>query len=215
MAERKTRGADLVPLTGVLFVVLAVVGVFLGGEPPDADDPVREVVDYWADNEGAVILGSVLEGLAAVSLIFFAASLRRAIRRREGDAGVLSVAAMGGGIVAAAGIGVDAALRFTAADLAGEVRPVVIQTLNAIWADYFFPMVIGMAALVLATSLAALGTRVIPVWLAWIGFLICIALFTPAGFIAFLVSALWVLVVSVILWRQEATARTGPVGTTV
>jgi hypothetical protein len=57
--------------------------------------------------------------------------------------------------------------------------------------------------LVLATSLAALRTRIIPVWLAWIGFVIFVVFFTPAGFIAFLVSALWIIVVSVLLWRQE------------
>jgi hypothetical protein len=51
--------------------------------------------------------------------------------------------------------------------------------------------------------------RVIPTWLAWVSLLIFIVLFTPAGFIAFLVSALWIVVVSVLLWRQEATVGAG------
>ena len=215
MADRETRGGALTPLTGVVFVVLTVVALTMDGEAPDPDDPIREVVEYWVDNEGALIFGSVLEGLAAVALIFFAASLRRTLRRGEDGAGVLSVAAMGGGIVAAAGIGVDAAIRFAAADLADDVDPVVTQTLSALWGDFFFPMAIGIATLILATSLSALRTRVIPVWLAWIGFLICIGIFTPAGFIAFAVGGLWILTLSVLLWRQEAASSAGPVSPAV
>lgn len=216
MADRKSGTAALVPLTGVLFVILTVVGFLVGGEPPDADDPIDEVVEYWVDNDSAAMVGSVLHALGAVALIFFAASLRRVLRRREDGAGILSVAAMAGGIVAAAGIGVDASIRFATADLAGDVDPVVTQTLSALWSDFFFPMVVGIATLILATGLSALRTQVIPVWLAWIGFLICIAFFTPAGFIAFLVSALWILVVSILLWRQEATESSpGPVSAAV
>jgi hypothetical protein len=207
MADRTTRSA-LVPLTGVLFVVLTVASFVVAGDTPDADDPLGEVVEFWIDHEGQAFLGAILAALAAVALIFFAASLRRALRRGEDGAGVLSVAAMGGGIVAAAGIGTDAAFRFALGDLADDVDPVVTQTLNALWADFFFPMVVGLATLILATSLAALRTRVIPVWLAWIGILICVVFFTPAGFISFLVSGLWIVIVSALLWRQE-TAPTG------
>jgi hypothetical protein len=206
MAERRTRGGGFAPLTGVLFVVLIVVALLLGGEAPDADDPIREVVDYWVDNEGAATAGSVLEVLAAVALIFFAASVRGALRRREDASAILSTAAMGGGVVAAAGIGVDAAIRFAAADLAGDVDPRVIQTLNAMWADFFFPMVIGLGTLILATSLGALRTRLVPVWFAWIGIVICIVFATPIGFIGFLAGGLWLLILSVLLWRQEADA---------
>ena len=41
-----------------------------------------------------------------------------------------------------------------------------------------------------------------------LGFVVCIALFTPAGFVAFLIGGLWVIVLSVMLWRREATATT-------
>jgi hypothetical protein len=206
MADRRARSA-LVPLTGVLFVVLTVASFAVAGDTPDADDPIGEVVEFWIDHEGQALFGAILGALAAVALLFFAASLRSALRRGEDGAGVLSVAAMGGGIVAAAGIGTDSAFRFALGDLADDVDPVVTQTLNALWADFFFPMVVGLATLILATSLAALRTRVIPVWLAWIGILICVAFFTPAGFIAFLVSGLWIAIVSVLLWRQETAGR--------
>lgn len=206
MAENKARNAALVSLTGVLFVVLTLASFIVGGEPPDADDPIGEVVEFWVDNDAQNMIGSVLEGLAAVSLLFFAASLRRSLRRAEDGGGILSVAALAGGIVAAAGIGVDASIRFAAADLADEIDPVVTQTLNALWSSFFFPMVIGLATLVLATSLSALRSRIIPVWLAWIGFLIVVVFFTPAGFVAFIASGLWILIVSILLWRRESAS---------
>jgi hypothetical protein len=204
----------LAPLTGVLFVVLTVVSFIIEGEPPDVDDPAREVVEFYSDNEGQTITAAVVAALGAVALLFFAASLRRALRRGEDGAGVLSVAALAGGVVAAAGIATDSALRFMLADAADEksVDPAALQALNVFWSDFFFPMVVGIATLVLATSLSAFRTRVVPIWLAWIGFVIFVVFFTPAGFIAFLVSAIWIVIVSVILWRREVASSVAPAG---
>jgi hypothetical protein len=76
-------------------------------------------------------------------------------------------------------------------------------------------MVIGLASLILATSLAAMASHIIPTWLAIIGFIIFVALFTPAGFVAFLVGGVWVIVLSVLLWRREAATATGPVASPI
>jgi hypothetical protein len=218
MMERSRRTTALAPLTGILFVVLTFVSLVIAGEPPDSDASAEEAVEFWVDNDTAVMVGTVVEALGAVALIFFAASLRRSLHRGDAATGLLSTAAFGGGIVAAAGIGVDATLRFAAADLAGDVDPTVIQTLNGLWGNFFFPMVIGLATLILATSLAALQTHVIPLWLAIVGLVIAVAMFTPAGLVAFLVGGLWVIVLSVMLWRRESTATTptmvSPAGST-
>ena len=203
MSARTTRGSALLPLTGALAVVLIAIAFLAGGETPDADAPVREVVKYWTDHEGANMIGSVIEALAAVTLLFFAASLRRTSNRWT-DSSILPSVAFAGGIVAAAGFGVDASLRFAAADVAGDVDPAVLQTFSAAWANFFFPMVVGLASLILATSLAGWRARALPTWLAVIGILIFIAFFTPAGFIAFLVGGVWIIVLSVLLWRRES-----------
>jgi hypothetical protein len=190
------------PLTGVVFVVLVLVVFILEGETPDVDDSAREVVDFYGDHEGQTFFASVILTLASLVLIFFAATLRRALRYGEG-AGVLSMAAFGGGLVAATGFATDAALRFALADSADEIDPAAAQALNALFGDFFFPMVAGLSALILATSLAALRTRLVPAWLAWVGVLIVVVFFTPLGFVAFLASGLWIAVASVLLWRRE------------
>lgn len=204
MSARTTRGSALA-LTGVLLVVLLVVGFVVGGEAPDADARTREVVEYWTDHDAANIIGAAVEALAAVSLLFFAATLHR-VSKRWDDASILPAVAFAGGIVAAAGIGVDASIRFAAADVAGDVDPAVLQTLNAMWSNFFFPMAIGIAALILATSIGGLRARTLPTWLTVIGILIFVAFFTPAGFVAFLVGGLWIIVLSVLLWRREASS---------
>lgn len=206
MNAHSTRRNDaLVALTGVAFVVLTVVSFLIAGEPPDADAPASEVVDYWTDKDTVGMIGALIEALAALALLFFAARLSRYLARVDERRGVLSLAAFAGGIVAATGIAVDASLRFAAAELADDVDPVVTQTLNALWSSFFFPMVVGMATLILATSLAVVLTRqLLPMWMAIVGLILVVMFFTPAGFIAFLVSGLWVIVLSVMIWRDDS-----------
>jgi len=211
MVQGLTRTAALAPLTGVVFAILAVVALFISGDRPDADASAEAAVQFWTDNATANNVGALLEALAAVALLFFGASLWRALRRGEGNGGLLPLAAMGGGVVAAAGFGVDAAIRIAAADVAGEVDPVVTQTISAVWVNYGTPIVIGIATLIFAASLSALRTQVIPLWLAWIGIVISVALFTPIGFFASLAAFLWVVVVSAALWRHEAAGGAAPV----
>jgi len=193
----------LAPLTGVLFLVLVVASFMIEGESPDLGAGGEEIVEFYDDNEGQTIAAAIVASLAAVALVFFAATVRRALRREEREIGVLSAAAFGGGIVAAAGIATDSAFRFALAESADEIDPTALEALHALWENFFLPMVVGVAVLVLATSLAALRARFMPVWMAWIGFVIVLALFTPIGFFAFLVAALWLAILSVLLWRQE------------
>jgi hypothetical protein len=189
------------PLTGALFVIAAAVGFFISGEPPDVDDSVQEVVDFYVDNDTAIMVGSLLEAVAGLALIFFAATLARIVQVRKQV--VLPWVVLAGGAVAAAGFGVDASLRFAAADVAGDIDPVVVQTIHVVFADFFYPMVIGFAAFLFGASIAAIRTKVFPVWLAWIGILLAVVAFTPVGFIAALVSLLWILILSILLFVRE------------
>ena len=54
----------LVPLTGVGFVVVGIVSFIVGGEPKSADDPVREIVDFYVDNKDSIQVGAFI-GVAA------------------------------------------------------------------------------------------------------------------------------------------------------
>ena len=169
------------PLTGVVFVVLVIVSFILSGDLPDADEETGEVVEFWSDNDTELIVGALLGAIAALFFLWFAGSLRSALRVAEGGTGRLSAVAYGAGLVIVAGVAISAALQFAGADTAGDVPPEVTQTISVVSFDFFFPFSVGVAGLLFSSGLVALRAGALPGWLAW------------------------VLVVSVLLYRRQAT----------
>jgi len=72
----------------------------------------------------------------------------------------------------------------------------------------FIPMAAGVGMLVLASGLSAVRHGGVPRWLGWIGVVIGVLTFTPAGFFAFLASGVWIAIASILLTlaRQGAPA---------
>jgi hypothetical protein len=191
-----------VPLTGVAFVVVAIIAFAIGGEPPDAKEPVQEIVAHYADNKSSVQAGSVLAALAGVLLIFFAAYLSRVLRPAEGREGFLPRLILTGAAIMAVGIAIDATIAFAIADAAEEIDPTAVQALEALWDNDFLPIAMGTIVFLLATGLSILTHGGLPRWLGWAAIALAVLGATPIGFIAFIGSALWVAVVSVILTRR-------------
>ena len=200
------------PLTGLAFFVLALAGFIVGGESPDVDASTAKVVEFWKDNDVENVIGALLGALASFSLIWFGASLRSAILRIEGEPGRLGLLAFAGALCAGIGGAIDCALQFAAADSADELPAESIQTLNALYSDFFLPFTVGFAILLLAIGLASLRGGFLPRWLGWILSFIWILFFSPAGFFLFLATLLFIGVLSVVLFRrQESAGRPGPV----
>lgn len=201
------------PLTGVAFIVVVIAGFLVAGEPPDANSPPREIVDHYVDNKDSVMFGSLLSVIAAALVVFFGAVLRSALRATEGPGGVLSAVAFAGTIIMASGAALDATISFTLADRADDVTPVGVQTLQALWDNDFFPVVLGAALLLLGAGLSIARSGVLPRWLGWIAVLVGLLALTPIGFVAFPLGGLWVLIVSVMLtmrWRREPGSAAPP-----
>ena len=191
-------------LTGVVFVILLVASFAVSGETPSADDSVQEVVSFYSENESKVMISAILSGLSAVFFLFFVGSLASVLQSVEGPMAGLSAVARAGGVVAAVGILIVAGLMFTLGDAADSLEPAATQTLNALNADFFFPLAGGMATFLFASGLVAVRSRALPQWLGWAALVIAVASFTPAGFFAFLASIVWVLVVSIVLVLGKA-----------
>jgi hypothetical protein len=208
----ETGKRELAPLTGALFVVLVVVSFFaVAGSTPDSDASARKVVSYFGDNENKEIVASVVLALSAVPLLFFSGVLRERLRAALPGRSVLPIVAFAGGVVAAAGFLVAATLHFALADLATDIQPVAAQAINAIDNDFFLPFTTGLAVLLLATSLLVVRAKVVlPVWLGWVGIVLFVVFFTPAGFVAFGLSGIWIIVASVLLYLRGETAAVAP-----
>jgi hypothetical protein len=197
-----------VPLTGILFVVLAVLAFIVSGETPGTEDSPQEILDYYKDNDSDMIWASSLLGWAAVSFLFFLGVLRTMLRATETGPGWLSAVAFGGGLLLAAGMLSFAGFGFALGDTADDLTPEAAQALNSLNSDFFFLVAGGLGTLMIALGILSIRSRVLPAWLGWIALVIGIVAITPLGFFAFLVFLLWTVVVSVVLWR--APAATAP-----
>lgn len=197
----------LAPLTGVAFIAVAIVSFSVGGEPPDADEPVMEIVDHYVDNKDSVTVGAALGGVAAMLLVFFGGYLRKVLRAAEGEGGVLSAVALVGTAIMAVGIAIDGTIAIALAESAEDIDPTAVQALQALWDNDFLPIALGITLFLLATGIAVVRHGGLPKWLGWVAIVLAVLGVTPAGFVAFLGGALWILVVSVLL---AVGARRGP-----
>jgi hypothetical protein len=198
------------PLTGVAFVVVAIVAFAVGGEPPGADEPAQSIANHYRDNDTAAMVGAALIGVAGTLLIFFAGFLRRALHEAEGESGVLSLVAFAGAVVLATGVAIDAMLTFAMAEAADKIQPAQLQTLQAVWDNDFMPMALGLQVFLLAAGLSIVRHGALATWMGWLAIVLAVTAITPAGFIAFMGGALWVLAASVMLALRARGAAAQP-----
>ncbi len=196
----------LAPLTGVVFALIFYGAVFGGGETPDADAKAAEAVKYWSNHDTKQIVVSIAGVVATVFFIWFAGTLRSRLMEAEGGTGRLAATAYAGAVLFAAGLLVALGINFVVADTAGSLDPAATQALSALSSDLFFPLVGGTAVLYLATAVATLRTAALPAWLGWVTLVMGVVSFTPVGWIPFLLVGLWVLAISVILYRAQLPA---------
>jgi hypothetical protein len=211
------------PLSGVVYVVLFLVGILLGGE--GSGDSPEEHVAYYADagnraKEFAIFFVLVAAGLA---FLWFLAGLRGILVRAEGEVARWTALAYGAGIASTALFLGAVSLFVAPAGSAGEesfreVNPSAANIVgNAGYAMFACSiMVAGM--LVLATSIVALRTLVFPRWLSFAGFVVAPLLLLAIFFIPAFLWLAWVLAVSLVLilrtarvedWRTRPTSGAG------
>jgi hypothetical protein len=207
-----SRWERFAPLTGVIFFALILIVFILDNNTPNADASTADAVSYWTTHNSRAVAAGLVGAFAVIFLLWFAGSLRSALRRAEGGEGRLSTLAFAGLIVVATAGAIGANLDFVLGDIADDLHAghadVAIQTLSALNSDFFFPFVAGFAVTMFASGLCALRFGALPKWLGWASIVIGIALVTPAGFLGFLAALVWILVVSVVLYLRGAEAAT-------
>lgn len=204
--ERRTAG--LVPLTGLAVLVVAIVGFAIGGSPPDVTkDSAATISAFYADNNTQQAISAMLEGLAAVLLVFFACYVQRALRRVEGDRGVLSTAAFSGLLIIALGLAIDATLTVALLSNADDLEPAGVQTLMSLYNNDFVPFAVGAEVFLLSIGLSVLTHRWLPRWLGVVLLAIAVLGVTPIGFVTFLASGLLIGSLGVLFALRER--RTG------
>lgn len=204
---QQNRWERLAPLTGVVSVAIIVAVFAIGGNTPEGEDGAAKVQAFYIKHHDKHAALAFILALAVPFLLFFVSSLRSDLRR-AGGTGQLANAAFAGGVLAAVGFGILASVHLALAESAAHARTIgTTQTLNVLDGNDFIPAVAGIALLVFAAGASAIRHGGLPKWLGWVGIVIGVVAFTPAGFFAFLAGGLWVLIVSLLLTRARSAAR--------
>ncbi len=201
-----TGRAWLAPLTGVAFIVVAIIGLVVAGEPKSADEPLKEIVGYYVDNKDSIQIGAVLGVAAGVLLIFFGAYLRGVLRAAAGPVEALSLVSFVGLAIVALGFAIDGTISFALAEAADDIDPVAVQSLQALWDNDFLPIMLGVISFLMATGISVIRSGVLPRWLGWVMVALAIIGATPIGFAAAIGTALLVLVLSIMLAVRARSA---------
>src|SRR5712692_7744052 len=202
MPDRWNRYA---PLTGVVFVGLLIASFAIGGSTPGVHSTGAHVISFYKAHHRAQFASDFIGAVGATFFLFFAASLRARLRRREGGE-ALAALAFAGAVLVAVGGATFSALSWSLTDARNTLDPSAAQALNVISNDFFFPFAVGTCAFMIGNWLAVLRTGALPKWLGWIALPIGIAALTPVGFISFLVVMAWSLIVSVLLYLRPSAA---------
>jgi hypothetical protein len=203
-------------LSGLVFVVLAVIGSLLLFDGPSDSSPAKMAAYYGkASNRTHFNIGWILTGVALFLLIWFVAALRERVLASEqaspGEGTFLSTMVLAGGMVyiavAMVGIAVSAGIKTMSDDTyhhavysgvihaAGDASYVLIVTAG-----------VGMAALIVASSLAIRRFEILPRWVGWFGYVAAVAAFFSLFFFTMLVWLLWIAVASVALFMRSRQA---------
>lgn len=197
----------LAPLTGIGFVVLVVAGNALQGSTPALHGDADAVAEFYGDKATPISLGMTLSLISLFFLAWFLGSLHRTLLRVEGRDGQLSTVALAGGIAAIALLAAGFSFNAAGALRARENGSIPPET-AAIFYDgslVFMGLAatLAMAILLAPTAIIAFRFRALPRWAAaFTAVLAALGLVTPLSFILFLVFPVWILAVSVLLYRR-------------
>jgi hypothetical protein len=203
-------------LAGLAFVILVLIAAFIGGQPPEPTDTPRTIHDFYGDHERALKAGAYLSGLGGVAFLWFLGSLWSTLRRQR-----LAIVAAGGGVVTIAFALVSSAITSTTALRIGDLAPRQAKFFYTLQVLVITMAAFSIAALVAATSIAAIRAKIFPAWVGWGGGVLALAWLVAGlgvasersavfnyGFVVFLAWLVWVLVISYFLFQPQE--RAGP-----
>jgi hypothetical protein len=201
-------------LAGIVFAVLFVVGAGLFDSAPGTDDSDAKIRAFYSDHGNQVKLqvAYLVLTAAGIAFLWFVGALYERLRVAEGDSGRLSAVIL----VSGAAFAVLMLAGYAAGDMAAatsdhidrfEADPSTVRLLSDVAYALAFETALPLVApMVLAVSLIAFRSGVLPRWLAWSGVVVAVAclfgfLGIPMGL--FLV---WIAVVAIVPMRPQAPA---------
>lgn len=173
-------------LGAILFVVLVVVTIVLGGSPPKLTDSPAKIAKYFVDHADDIKWAGYIGTLATIPLFVWLGSVWRLLRRADGGIPRLGVVALAGIVFGSAMVG-GSGLIANAMALRG-----VAGTGGADGTKFFYTLswmfnaasAIGIAIFIGAFSVAIVRTGILPKVLGWFGELVALVLVIGAASMA-------------------------------
>jgi len=207
------------PVSGIVFVVLMVVGSMLVGDVPSPSASGQEISAYLTDGASHTrnLIGAYLWVIGALAFLVFLTRLRNDLRRAEGGTGALSTLAFGAGVAFAA-VWMVSATAFAAVPYAIGLRDAPVSDADLVRVLPAMGRLLlllggGFAGmlLLLATAAVILRTAVLPRWVGLLGIVAAIALLFDVLYLTIFPFWTWVFVASVVmLVRHKEPATTRP-----
>ena len=199
------------PLSGVVFVVLMlVVIVGFSGDTPGTDDSAAEIASFYDDESVRQGVAAFLLAATVPFLLLFSTTLA-GLAAGSGRASreIWRRLFLGGSFILGAIIMVMAMIHFALADGADDVAPAALQALNLLDGNFWVAANPALGVMMLGAAGWLLGRVGNYNALGWVALVLGIGLFIPfVDFFALLLSLLWIIVASVLLYRSPNEATT-------
>jgi hypothetical protein len=214
--------------TGIVFVLLSIVGFIILPKAPNLDAPSQEWASYFLGHHNGVRASMVLLTIAIFFFIWFLGTLTSVLRIATGTPRLPSIA-FAGGILGAATLLVGIAAEGVAAYRPQGVDPLFTRAMNDLFVLLAVPAIPAFAALFAATAVVILRTGAFPAWLGWLLVIAAAvqpltfgALFTKHGafagdgelalFVPLIVAFVAIFALSALLtaWARDATREGHP-----
>jgi hypothetical protein len=216
------KGGRWIGFAGFTYVVAWLIGLAIGmaTSSPGPTDSTSTIGAYFSSHrEIAMIQAYLLDGIAGVALIVFAAALRSALRRFEGESATISSVLFGAGVAAGTVSLLQGLFTQVLADsVAAMGNAAAIRTLYDLNTEGDTYKLLALGVFLGAAALLVFRTRALPRWLGWVAAVLApllviagwnFALSASAQYAAYAVLLvlllLWVTAVSVVSFRRADT----------
>jgi hypothetical protein len=209
-------------VAGFVFVVLAFVSRFAEGSVPDPESraALTRFTDFYRSSShtrGALVAGAV--GVVALfAFVWFLGGLWSLLRDAEGAATApMIVVVVGGAAFVALGVTshvltqtIGITLHFSKGYTVGHgFDAATAVVFNTAGQGAFLGAMVAAGAFLAGASVVILRTRVLPVWLAWLGIAVavaCLPTIPPLSTLAAILLAVWVVAASAFMLQDRQPA---------
>lgn len=205
-----------VPLSGILFVILFIVGFFLVvGPETGSDQSDQEILDWYtkSSHQTLAFVGAYFVALAGVAMLLFINRLRAVVAEAEGAGPVLAPFILGGGVVFVVSVAVaGAAFAAVAAGVkfGDEPLPANADLMRFLpQLGFVLILVLGMVPLIFAmftTAYASMRYKIFASWFNWLTIVCGIVLFFAAAFMPLIALGVWLIAASIQLMKHQPGA---------